>query len=161
MAASDTRKIASALTDLNLAVTITGPLARPRVVVDPKQTLQSLSASLGQIGKTHLAGVAGDALKRVGHGTGEVGSGVIKSTGHLFKSVENLATGDAKAAGGQLIEGAGELLKGMGDAVTEDPNGGLLEGLLGNGRKKSKDANDTDATDPNESKGPLEELFGG
>jgi uncharacterized protein (TIGR03546 family) len=162
MAAGDTRRIASALTDINLAVAITGPLTRPRVVVDPRSTLKNMADSLSKIGRTHLATAAGDALKRVGSGAGQFGKGVLKSGGHLFKSVENLATGDAKAAGGQFVKGAGDLFKGLGDAIRKDPNdsdGGLLDILNG----KNKDANDTDdkTSDPNEDKGPLDRLFGG
>ncbi len=162
LAAGDTRKIASALTDINLAVGITGPLARPRVVVDPKQTLNGIAESLSKIGETALAGAATDALKRVGSGMGDIGGGMLKGGGHLLKSVENLASGDANAAGGSFAEGAGELLKGLGDAVTNDPNeDGLLDNLL-NG-KSSKDANapPDEKKDPNKSEGLLDGLLGG
>ncbi|MFP4052269.1 MAG: hypothetical protein ACLFV7_00210 [Phycisphaerae bacterium] len=184
MAAGDARQVIGAVGNLTVAMRLTGPLARPRVAVDPKTTLTMLRSTLESLGKTHLAQLTGTALKRVGSGAAQIGEGLAGSSADLAQGLGQLVDGDVDAAGGSLAKGAGELVEGFGEALTGDGNqtttgkgDGFLRGVgdllspgkdkgdKGNGRdKQNKDPNaddDPDKKKDSDSGGLLDGLLGG
>jgi hypothetical protein len=151
MASGDARQVLGAVGNLTVAMRVTGPLARPRVAVDPKTTLTMLRSTLQSLGKTHLAQMTGSALKRVGGGAVEIGGALLGGSADFAKGLGKLVTGDANQATTGKSDG---FLKGVGDLFSpgkktpdkdntsgddvekdkkKDPNsgGGLLDGLLG------------------------------
>lgn len=149
LAVDDTKMVLQAVSDLNLAVEVTGPIERPRIRVDEAATLRNIGDSLKALGKTRLAKTVGNVASEVGKGLKEGAGKLIEGTGDLFKGIDQAVRGEPDAN----------------DTDGGDKKPGLLDGLLGSG-KEDPNAKDPpkEQEDPNandKKPGLLEGILGG